>query len=52
MRPNLLAPWELRIDRLPVYYSGEESPELVVDIRVIGVKKRNRVWIGNEAIDL
>jgi mRNA-degrading endonuclease RelE of RelBE toxin-antitoxin system len=52
MRPNLLAPWELRIDRLRVYYRVEDIPEPVVYVRAIGVKKRNRVWIGNEVFDL
>jgi mRNA-degrading endonuclease RelE of RelBE toxin-antitoxin system len=51
LRPNLLAPWELRIDNLRVYYSVEES-EAIVYIHAVGIKKRNQVWIGNEAIDL
>lgn len=52
LRPNLLAPWELRIDNLRVYYSVEEAPELVVYIHAIGIKRRNQVWIGNEVVDL
>ena len=52
LRPNLLAPWELRIDNLRVYYSVEEAPELVVYIHAIGIKRRNQVWIGNEVIEL
>lgn len=52
LRPNLLAPWELRIGNLRVYYSVEEDPEPVVYIHAIGVKRRDRVWIGKEVIDL
>jgi mRNA-degrading endonuclease RelE of RelBE toxin-antitoxin system len=52
MRPNLLAPWELRIGNLRVYYSAEEIPEPGVYIHAVGIKRRNQVWIGNEVIDL
>ncbi len=52
MRPNPLAPWELRIGDLRVYYDIEEGPEMVVLIRAVGLKERNRVHIGGEVIDL
>jgi mRNA-degrading endonuclease RelE of RelBE toxin-antitoxin system len=52
MHPNLLAPWELRIGNLRVYYSVEETPEPGVYIHAVGIKRRNQVWIGNEVIDL
>lgn len=52
MRPNPLAPWEFRIGDLRVYYDVEEDPRKLVYIRAIGIKKRNRVFIGNEEIML
>ncbi len=52
MRPNPIAPWELRIGKLRVYYDVEEEPEKVVRIRAVGIKERNRVRIGNEMIEL
>jgi hypothetical protein len=52
MRPNPLAPWELRIGNLRVYYDGEEEPESVVHIRAVGIKGRDRVRIGKEVIEL
>lgn len=52
MRPNPLAPWELRIGDLRVYYDVVEEPEPVVYIRAIGIKERNRVRIGREVIEL
>jgi hypothetical protein len=52
MRPNPLAPWELCIGNLRVYYDVEEEPEPVVYIRAVGIKERNRVRIGNEVIEL
>ena len=48
MRPNPLAPWEVRIGNLRVYYDVEESPERLVLVRAIGVKERNQVRIGKE----
>ncbi|HLO48776.1 MAG TPA: type II toxin-antitoxin system RelE/ParE family toxin [Kamptonema sp.] len=52
MRPNPLAPWELRIGNLRVYYDVEEEPEAVVYINAVGVKNRNQVWIAGEIFDL
>jgi len=52
MRPNPLAPWELRIGNLRVYYDVETKPKHVVYIRAVGVKDRNRVIIGNEVVKL
>ena len=52
MRPNSIAPWELRIGDFRVYYDVKETPELMVYIRAVGIKKRNQVYIGKEAIEL
>ena len=52
MRPNPLAPWELRIGKLRVYYDVVEVPEPIVFIRAVGIKRRNRVVIGGEEIEL
>ena len=52
MRPNPLAPRELRIGNLRVYYDVEEEPEAVVHIRAVGIKERNQVRIGKEVIEL
>ena len=55
MRPNPLAPWELRIAELRVYrvyYDIEQDPEQVVYVRAVGVKHGNRVRIADEVIEL
>ncbi len=52
MRPNPLAPWELRIGQLRVYYDVEEEPEPVVVVLAVGIKERNLVRIGKEVIHL
>ncbi len=52
MRPNPLAPWELGIGKLRVYYDVSEEPEPVVAVRAIGIKERSRVRIGKQVFTL
>ena len=52
MRPNPIAPWELRIGHLRVYYEVREDPEATVFVLAVGIKERNLVRIGGELIDL
>ena len=52
MRPNPVAPWELRIEDLRVYYDVQEEPEQVVTILAIGIKDRSRIIIGGEEVEL
>jgi mRNA-degrading endonuclease RelE of RelBE toxin-antitoxin system len=52
MRPNPIAPWELRIGNLRVYYDIEDKPERIVYIRAVGIKERNHVRIGKEVMEL
>lgn len=50
MRPNPIAPWELRIVDRRVYYDFENEPDPVVYVRAVGIKERNKVRIGKEVI--
>jgi mRNA-degrading endonuclease RelE of RelBE toxin-antitoxin system len=52
MRPNLVAPYELRIGNLRVYYDVRLEPAQTVFIRAIGEKIHNRVRIGGEEVEL
>src|SRR5437763_14538459 len=52
MRPNPLAPWELRIGNLRVYYDVIEPPGRKVLVRAVGVKIRNEIQIGGEVVRL
>ncbi|MCZ7644274.1 MAG: type II toxin-antitoxin system RelE/ParE family toxin [Planctomycetota bacterium] len=52
MRPNGIAPWELRIGKFRVYYDVVRGEEPSVEIVAIGVKDRNRVSIGGEVVEL
>ena len=52
MRPNPIAPWELRVGSMRVYYDVQETPKKIVYIIAVGIKKRNQVWIGKELFRL
>jgi hypothetical protein len=52
MRPNPIAPWELRVGTLRVYYDIDEEPAPLVTDVAVGKKLRNRVFIGGEEVEL
>jgi len=52
MRPNPVAPWELRIGNLRVYYEVNNDPESTVVVLAVGIKDRDRVRIGGETVKL
>ncbi|MCP4345558.1 MAG: type II toxin-antitoxin system RelE/ParE family toxin [Desulfobacterales bacterium] len=52
MRPNQLAPWELRIGDFRVFYDVIQYPEFCVFIRAIGIKKHNILRIGKKVIEI
>lgn len=52
MRPNPLAPWELRIGVLRVYYEVVTDVESLVLVRAVGIKQRHRVFFGGKEIAL
>jgi mRNA-degrading endonuclease RelE of RelBE toxin-antitoxin system len=52
LRPNPLAPWELRIGDLRVFYDIEADPEAVVHIRAVGIKDHGVLRIGGSVFRL
>ena len=50
LRPNPLAPWELRVGNVRVFYDVEESAK--VTILAIGTKDRNKLYIEGKEIQL
>lgn len=52
MRPNPIAPWELRLGNFRVYYDVEEGDDGKVLVRAVGVKLRNVVKIGRQEYSL
>ncbi len=52
LRPNPVAPWELRIGDLRVYYDVKEEPEPIVYILAVGIKFHNLLLLGREVVEL
>jgi len=52
LRAHPVAPWELRIGALRVYYEVREERDPVVVVKAVGVKDRDRVRIGREEVEL
>jgi mRNA-degrading endonuclease RelE of RelBE toxin-antitoxin system len=50
LRPNPLAPWELRVGEIRVFYEVEQPQ--TVTILAIGVKRGSRLYIDGEEIAL
>ena len=52
LRPNPLAPWELRVGDLRVFYEVPEAEPGRVRILAIGEKRGNSLWIGGKEVQL
>lgn len=50
LRPNPLAPWELRVGALRVFYEVDAGEADLVNILAIGVKKGNRLSVAGKEI--
>jgi mRNA-degrading endonuclease RelE of RelBE toxin-antitoxin system len=46
-----IAPWELRVDDMRVYYDVQEEPAPIVVITAVGIKVNNRVMIGGKELE-
>jgi mRNA-degrading endonuclease RelE of RelBE toxin-antitoxin system len=51
LRPNPIAPWELRLGDVRVFYEVQEQPETVI-VKAVGLKRHHELWIGDERIEL
>ena len=54
LRPNPLAPWELRVGDLRVFYEPESGGETqkIIKILAVGRKKGNKLLIGGKVVEL
>ena len=52
LRPNPLAPWELRVGALRVFYEVDTDQSDLVNILALGVKKGNRLFIAGKEIGI
>ena len=52
LRPNPLAPWELRVRRLRVFYEVPAEEPNIVRVLAVGRKRGNKVYIAGKEISL
>ena len=52
LRPNPIAPWELRVGALRVFYEVATTPAPVVRVLAVGIKDRNVVRIAGQEFQL
>jgi mRNA-degrading endonuclease RelE of RelBE toxin-antitoxin system len=52
LRPNPLAPWELRVGFLRVFYEVDALESDLVNILAIGIKKGNQLIVSGKEIHL
>jgi mRNA-degrading endonuclease RelE of RelBE toxin-antitoxin system len=52
LRPNPLAPWELRVGFRRVFYEVDALESDLVNILAIGVKKGNRLIVSGKEIQI
>jgi mRNA-degrading endonuclease RelE of RelBE toxin-antitoxin system len=52
LRPNPVAPWELRVGRLRVFYDVAEGQPPTVLVLAVGVKDRAVLRIGGQEVQL
>ena len=52
LRPNPVAPWELRVGQLRIFYEVAGAESGVVRILAVGRKRRNVLVVGDKEIRL
>jgi hypothetical protein len=52
LRPNPIAPWELRVGNLRVFYDVAGEPSPTVHVLAVGVKDRDVLRVGGQEVSL
>jgi mRNA-degrading endonuclease RelE of RelBE toxin-antitoxin system len=52
LRPNPLAPWELRVGSLRVFYEVDPLEADLVNVLAIGIKRGNRLIVAGKEIHI
>lgn len=50
LRPNAIAPWELRIGQMRVFFEIDLEPAPIVRVLQVARKERNQLFIGTEML--
>jgi hypothetical protein len=52
LRPNPLAPWELRVGTLRAFYDADPDDSQAVNILAVGIKQRNVLVIAGREFQI
>jgi mRNA-degrading endonuclease RelE of RelBE toxin-antitoxin system len=52
LRPNPLAPWELRVEFLRVFYEVDALESDLINVLAIGIKKGNKLFVSGKEIQI
>ena len=52
LRPNPLAPWELRVNSLRVFYEVDALQSNLVNVLAIGIKRGNQLIVSGQEIKI
>ncbi len=52
LRPNPIAPWELRVNDLRAFYEIAAEEPNVVRVLAVGIKKGNQLFVGEKVVTL
>ncbi len=52
LRPNPLAPWELRVESLRVFYEVDALAPDLINVLAIGIKRGNRLIVAGKEIQI
>lgn len=52
LRPNPLAPWELRVGFLRIFYELDALEADLVNVLAIGIKRGNKLIVSGKEIDI
>lgn len=52
LRPNPVAQYRLRVGELRVYYDVQRLPQRLVFVKAVGIKVRDRVYVGGKEVRL
>ena len=52
LRPNPVAQYRLRVGDLRMYSDVRETPECLVVVKAVGIKMRERVYVGGKEVKL
>lgn len=52
LRPNPIAPWELRVKNVRVFYDVSSGKAKIVSVLAVGIKRGSKLYIEDQEMEL